>query len=80
MKRHAASNRSEADSGQGGAALLSLAAVAALLVGQAIDYGTGDDGLNEVSNLLQLDAIRWDLNGDGVPQKEGGVTPGPERH
>ena len=31
-----------------------------------IDYDTDDDDLIEVSNLRQLDAIRWDLNGDGV--------------
>ena len=30
----------------------------------ALDYDT-DDGLIEVSNLTQLDAIRHDLNGDG---------------
>ena len=30
-----------------------------------IDYDTDGDGLIEVSYLEQLDAIRWDLNGDG---------------
>ena len=30
-----------------------------------IDYDTDDDGLIEVSNLAQLNAIRWDLDGDG---------------
>ena len=29
------------------------------------DYDADDDGLIEVSNLAQLDAIRWDLDGDG---------------
>ncbi len=29
------------------------------------DYDRDDDGLIEVSNLAQLNAIRWDLNGDG---------------
>ena len=29
------------------------------------DYDSNDDGLIEVSNLAQLNAIRWDLDGDG---------------
>ena len=32
----------------------------------SIDYDTDDDGLIEVGNLAQLNAMRWDLNGDGV--------------
>ena len=31
----------------------------------SIDYDTDNDGLIEVSNLEQLNAIRWDLDGDG---------------
>ena len=31
------------------------------------DYDTDDDGLIEVSSLAQLNAIRWDLNGNGAP-------------
>ena len=34
----------------------------------ATDYDTNDDGLIEISNLAQLNAIRWDLNGDGDPE------------
>ena len=34
------------------------------------DYDQDDDGLIDVSNLAQLNAIRWDLNGDGQPDKE----------
>ena len=30
------------------------------------DYDVDDDGLIEVSNLAQLDAVRYDLNGDGI--------------
>ena len=30
------------------------------------DYDADDDGLIEVSNLVQLDAIRYDLDGDGT--------------
>ncbi len=31
------------------------------------DYDNDDDGLIEVANLAQLNAIRWDLDGDGTP-------------
>ncbi len=34
------------------------------------DYDADDDGLIEISNLTQLHAIRWDLNGDGQPDQE----------
>ncbi len=34
------------------------------------DYDADDDGLIEVSNLAQLNAIRWDLDGDGQPDQE----------
>ncbi len=34
------------------------------------DYDQDDNGLIDVSNLAQLNAIRWDLNGDGQPDKE----------
>ena len=30
-----------------------------------VDYDSNDDRLIEISNLAQLNAIRWDLNGDG---------------
>ena len=29
------------------------------------DYDTDEDGLIEISSLVQLNAVRWDLNGDG---------------
>ena len=35
-----------------------------------IDYDTDDDGLIEISYLEQLDAIRWDEDGDGVVDRE----------
>ena len=40
------------------------------------DYDIDDDGLIEICNLAQLNAIRWDLNGDGAadvypPDKHG---------
>ncbi len=34
------------------------------------DYDRDDDGLIEVSHLAQLHALRFDLNGDGQPDKE----------
>ena len=30
------------------------------------DYDSNDDGLIEISNLAQLNAVRWDLDGDGT--------------
>ncbi len=63
-------------------ALLSLALALVFLSGQPIpaaqaqtttptttttvDYDSNDDRLIEISNLAQLNAVRWDLNGDGV--------------
>ena len=35
-------------------------------VNTGFDYDSDDDGLIEVKNLYQLNAIRWDLDGDGV--------------
>ena len=31
-----------------------------------VDYDSNDDRLIEISNLAQLNAVRWDLNGDGT--------------
>ena len=36
-----------------------------------VDYDTDDDGLVEVSSLAQLDAVRWDANGDGYSDHGG---------
>jgi len=59
--------------------LLSLALALVFLSGQpvpaaqaqtttttTVDYDSNDDRLIEISTLAQLNAIRWDLNGDGV--------------
>ncbi|MCY4559072.1 MAG: RCC1 domain-containing protein, partial [Chloroflexi bacterium] len=35
------------------------------------DYDTDDDGLIEISGLAQLNAVRWDINGDGGPNRVG---------
>ena len=37
-----------------------------------VDYDTDDDGLIEISNLTQLDAVRNDLDGDGMVEPGGG--------
>ena len=54
--------------------LLALALTAAALGGglasaqtvATVDYDSDNDGLIEVSSLAQLNAIRWDLNGNGT--------------
>ena len=38
---------------------------------RTVDYDTDDDGLVEVSSLAQLDAVRWDANGDGYSDHGG---------
>ena len=67
--------------GLGLAASLSMrAAAAALLAGaasvaaQTIDYDDDDDGLIDIRSLVQLHAIRWDLNGDGTADNAGDAT------
>ena len=39
----------------------------------AIDYDTDDDGLIEVEWLEQLNAVRWDPDGDGIVNEGGNV-------
>ena len=41
---------------------------------QSMDYDADDDGLIEVSNLDQLNAIRWDLDGEGSSSDAGYAT------
>ncbi len=41
-----------------------------------VDYDTDDDGLIEISNLAQLDAMRWDVNGDGYSDHGGPLHEG----
>ena len=36
-----------------------------------VDYDTDDDGLIEVSTLAQLEAVRWDADGDGYSDHGG---------
>ena len=37
----------------------------------AVDYDADDDGLIEIEWLEQLDAVRWDLDGDGAVDDGG---------
>ena len=47
------------------------AAVTVTVTAYAVDYDADDDGLIEVASLAQLDAIRWDLDGDGTAADPG---------
>ena len=46
---------------------LALASISVVASDTPTDYDTDDDGLIEVSSLAQLNAMRWDLDGDGEP-------------
>ena len=39
-----------------------------------IDYDTDDDGLIEIATLAQLNAVRWDLNGNGWPDRSSNAS------
>jgi hypothetical protein len=39
-----------------------------------IDYDSDNDGLIEVDSLAQLNAIRWDLDGDGAPDQNSNAA------
>ena len=41
-----------------------------------VDYDTDDDGLIEISSLAQLDAMRWDVDGDGYSDHGGPLHEG----
>ena len=43
-------------------------------VAVSADYDKDDDGLIEISNLAQLDAVRYDLDGDGVSANADGYA------
>ena len=58
---------------------LSLYGLSPVYQTQGVDYDSDDDGLIEVVNLAQLNAIRWDLDGDGTPisgSRDGMVATG----
>ena len=56
----------EAASGNGGAATVAVAVTVS-----AADYDLDDDGLIEIRTLAQLNAVRWDLDGDGSSTNAG---------
>ena len=49
----------------------STVAVTVTVTEFVMDYDTDDDGLIQVTDLAQLDAIRWDLDGDGSSTETG---------
>ena len=62
----------DAVSGEANTANNCSSAVAVTVGGvTAGDYDADNDGLIEVSNLTQLNAIRWDLDGDGQSRESG---------
>ena len=50
---------------------MAMATVTITVTEFVMDYDADDDGLIEVADLAQLDAIRWDLDGDGVASAAG---------
>ncbi len=41
---------------------------------QTGDYDADDDGLIEINSVAQLNAVRWDLNGDGASDRAANVA------
>ena len=67
--------------GLGLAASLSMRVLAAVLLAgaaevaaQTIDYDDNDNGYIDVRSVVQLNAIRWDLNGNGAADNAGDAT------
>ena len=48
--------------------------VARITLAGNTSYDTDRDGLIEVSRLMQLNAVRWDLDGDGLPDSSSGMA------
>ena len=48
--------------------------VARITLAGNTSYDTDRDGLIEVSSLMQLNAVRWDLDGDGLPDNSAGIA------
>ena len=51
--------------------LVAVAGTDVVSAQSAVDYDTDDDGLIEIEWLEQLDAVRWDLDGDGFADDGG---------
>ena len=56
------------------AGLVALLVIPGVAAQTPTDYDTDNDGLIKVTNLAQLNAIRWDLNGDGVADNPTDLT------
>ena len=54
-------------SATGGGGVLTTPMVITVGTSSTKDYDNNDDGYIEVSTLAQLNAIRWDMDGDGAP-------------
>ena len=54
-------------SATGGGGVLTTPMVITVGTSSTRDYDNNDDGYIEVSTLAQLNAIRWDVDGDGAP-------------
>ena len=48
--------------------------VARITLAGNTSYDTDRDELIEVSSLMQLNAVRWDLDGDGLPDSSSGIA------
>ena len=57
---------------------MAMATVTITVTEFVMDYDADDDGLIEVADLAQLNAIRWDLDGDGVASDAGYATAFPD--
>ena len=57
---------------------MAMATVTITVTEFVMDYDADDDGLIEVADLAQLNAIRWDLDGDGVASEAGYATAFPD--
>ena len=58
---------------------MAMATVTITVTEFVMDYDADDDGLIEVADLAQLNAIRWDLDGDGVASDAGYATAFPDK-
>ena len=60
--------------------VLNTPAQRAALKPPRVDYDANDNGLIDISATAQLDAIRHDANGDGVPDNAAYAAAFPDRH
>ena len=58
---------------------MAMATVTITVTEFVMDYDADDDGLIEVTTLAQLNAIRWDLDGNGSTTEAGYATAFPDK-